>query len=271
MANADGYPDGMEATEAFAALLLRPPEAIPLDEVALLIAAHAYPDLDIPAELARLDRMAAHCPAPALDELVTYLFSDLGFVGNTRDYFDPRNSFLNEVLNRRTGIPISLAVLTMAIGDRIGLPVLGVRMPGHFLLRDRDDPNLFVDPFGGGALLDPSGCERAFRAVHGDDATFDVSFLEPVDVPAIVARMLANLRATFASRGNRASLAWVLRLRTLVPGTAPEDRAELASVLAADGQFVAASLEFEVLADQLGGALGAEYHRSAEQLRARLN
>jgi regulator of sirC expression with transglutaminase-like and TPR domain len=144
-------------------------------------------------------------------------------------------------------------------------------MPGHFLLRDRDDADLFIDPFARGALLDRAGCERAFRAVHGDDATFEDEFLEPVEAPAIVARMLANLRATFASRGNRDALAWVLRLRTLVPGTPLEERAELASVLAAGGQFVAASLEFDVLADQLGGALGAEYHRSAERLRARLN
>ncbi len=261
----------MDLTARFAALLARPPAEVPIDEAGLLIAAHAYPDLDVDAHLARFDGLAERCAAPTLDALTRYLFTDLGFAGNRHAYFDPRNSFLNDVLDRRTGIPISLAVLAMSVGRRLGVPLAGVGMPGHFLLRDRVDPEVFVDPFDGGRFLDRRGCERAFRAVHGDDAAFDPRFLDPVDAPSIVGRMLMNLRATYASRGDRNSLIWVMRLRTLVPGTSLEERAGLASMLSADGQFAAASRELEILADHLGGALGDEYRRSADRLRARLN
>jgi regulator of sirC expression with transglutaminase-like and TPR domain len=261
----------MDATQRFADLMAQPATTIPLDEVALLIAAHAEPGLDVHAQLARLDRLADQCFAPTLDALVTYLFIDLGFRGNTQDYWDPRNSFLNDVLDRRCGIPISLAVLAMSVGRRLGVPLSGVAMPGHFLLRDRVDPDLFVDPFAAGARLDRRGCEAAFRSVHGAEAIFRDEFLLPVDVPVIVARMLANLRIAFASQGDRSSLAWVLRLRTFVPGVPPEERAELATVLAANGHFGAAAGEFDRLADQLGGDLGVEYYRSAARLRARLN
>jgi regulator of sirC expression with transglutaminase-like and TPR domain len=261
----------MDVTARFAELLDRSPASVPLDEVALLIAAHAYPGLDVSLQMGRLDELADHVPEPTLDGLTTYLFTDLGFAGNTRDYYDPRNSYLNDVIERRQGIPITLAVVTMEVGRRIGVPFWGVGMPGHFLLRDKVDPDVFVDPFARGRRLDRGGCKAAFRAVHGADAAFDPRFLDPVDPQVIIGRMLANLRATFTARRDRRSLAWVLRLRTMVPGIPVEERAELATVLAARGQFAAAAGEFDVLAEQLGGELGAEYHRSAARLRARLN
>lgn len=207
-----------DPTARFAALLRRPEAEVPLDEVALTVAAHAYPDLDVDRELARLDELAESCYAPTLDALVRHLFVDLGFHGNEDDYYDPRNSFLNEVVDRRTGIPISLSVLTLEVGRRIGVPLAGVSMPGHFLLRDRVDPELFIDPFVRGAYLDRTACERAFRAVQGPGATFDDAFLEPVGAHTIVARMLANLRAVFTARHDREGLHWVLRLVELTPG-----------------------------------------------------
>jgi regulator of sirC expression with transglutaminase-like and TPR domain len=261
----------MDATARFEELICRPAALVPLDEAALLVAAHAYPGLDVPSHQHRLDELADRCPSSGLDALVAYLFVDLGFAGNTRDYYDPRNSYLNEVLDRRTGLPITLAILAMEVGRRLGVPLVGVSMPGHFLLRDRYDASVFVDPFGRGRLLDRAGCIAAFHNVHGDTATFDPSFLEPVDTHAIVGRLLANLRATFTARRDRRALAWALRLRTMVPGIPAEERAELATVLAARGQFAAAAGEFDLLAAQLGGELGDEYHRSAIRLRARLN
>jgi regulator of sirC expression with transglutaminase-like and TPR domain len=261
----------MQATERFAALVRQPAAQVPLDEASMLIAAHAYPELDVGAELARLDELADRCFAPTLDALVTHLFTDLGFVGNVRDYYDPRNSYLNDVIDRRIGIPISLAVLTIEVGRRLGVPLAGVGMPGHFLLRDKVDDEVFVDPFARGRLLDRAGCEEAFRTVHGPDADFDPEFLDPVDTHVILARMLANLRAVFARRGDKAAVAWTLRLRTSIPGTPLEDRAELANSLAARGDFVAAAQELDALAEQLGGDLGATYRSSAGRLRARLN
>jgi regulator of sirC expression with transglutaminase-like and TPR domain len=178
---------------------------------------------------------------------------------------------LNHVVARRVGIPISLSVLAIVVGRRLGVPLAGVGLPGHFLIRDRVDPEVFVDPFDHGAMLDRQGCVRAFRRVHGQDAAFDDSYLEPVGTNAIVARMLANLRAIFAATQDHASLLWVIRLRTALPGSGPEERGELAAALAATGAFGAAADELEQLARQVGGPRGAEYAGRATRMRARLN
>lgn len=261
----------MDPTERFAELLGSSGIPGALDELALLIAAHAYPGLDVAAELGRIDALASGCSAPSLDALVTHLFVDEGFTGNRRQYYDPRNSFLNDVLDRRTGIPITLAVLMVSVGRRLGVPLAGIGMPGHFLVRDQVDPDVFIDPFAFGAQLDRAGCIKAFRDVHGPDVAFDPAFLEPVSTAAIVGRMLANLRSVYLAVGRRADLVWVLRLRALVPGMPPEGRAELAALLAASGRFVEAAAEYDDLAAALGGDLGADYRGQAEQARARMN
>lgn len=261
----------MEVTERFAELVAAPGGDLPLDLAALLIAKHARPRLDVDAELSRLDELAASCPAPTLDSLVAHLFCDLGFAGNSVDYYDPDNSYLDQVVSRRLGIPITLSVLAIVIGRRLGVPLAGVGMPGHFLLRDKVDPALFVDPFVGGRLLDVEGCVDVFRSLHGPDAPFDERFLDPVDAQVIVARMLANLRSVFVSRGDRTSMLWVLRLRTLLPGATPEDRADFAGCLAATGRFGEAAQQYDDAALGLGGSLGEELSRNAARLRARLN
>jgi len=257
--------------DRFGELVTRREQEIPLDQAALLIASQARPSLDLAHELGRLDALAEGCFAPTLDALVAYLFGDLGFAGNRLDYYDARNSYLDQVVTRRVGIPISLGVLTMTVGRRLGVPLVGVGMPGHFLLRDQVDPEVFVDPFTGGRLLDRHGCERAFHAVHGQDAPFDEAFLSPVGPISILTRMLANLRNIFAARADRAGVVAVLELRNQLPGTSGEDRGELAAALAATGRFTEAARSYEQAGDQLGGSLGAEYRRNAERLRARLN
>lgn len=244
---------------------------VPLDEAALLIAAQARPTLDVSDEMRRLDEIADGCRAPTLDALVQHLFVDLGFRGNQDAYYDPRNSFLDEVVSRRTGIPISLSVLAMVVGRRLGVPLAGVGLPGHFLVRDKVDPEVFVDPFAGGAVLDRAGCERAFRRVQGDGAPFDPAYLEPVGTFTILARMLANLRAIYAARRDHHALVWVIRLRASLPDVAPEDRSELAAALAATGAFGAAADELDSIAGELGGSLGDAYADRAAAMRARLN
>lgn len=263
--------DPVDVSEQFRRLLDRPEDAVPLDEAALLIAAHAYPGLDVDRELGHLDELAAGCDTPTVEGLVRHLFVDLGFRGNRGNYYDPRNSFLNDVLRRRTGIPITLSVVTSAVGRRLGVPLVGVGMPGHFLLRDRLDPDRFVDPFAGGALLDRTGCEAAFRRVQGDGATFQTHFLDPVGSFTILARMLQNLRAVFSAMGDHRSIVWVLELRTAIPGLPMDERGELASALAATGEFRRAAAVFDELADGFGGELGDQYAASAARLRARLN
>jgi regulator of sirC expression with transglutaminase-like and TPR domain len=265
----------VDPSSRFRALLERPEAEIRLDEASLLVAAHAYPSLDLSHELSRLDELADTCYAPTLDALVRHLFVDLGFVGNDTDYYDPRNSYLNEVTARRTGIPITLSVLTIEVGRRIGVPLAGVSMPGHFLLRDRVDTEVFVDPFARGALIDRRAAERAFHAVHGDDAPFDSRHLEPVGAHAILARLLANLRGIFLARNDAESLLWVLSLRVDIPGVPRDERRELAGLLAGAGRFDEAASQYDTLADQLEvedrDDEADRCRRSARQLRARLN
>jgi regulator of sirC expression with transglutaminase-like and TPR domain len=260
----------MEATERFAALLGGPETEIDLDEAALLIAAHAHPGLDLDAQRARLDDLAATCPEATRDGLVRHLFVDLAFAGDRETYDDPDNSYLDRVLDRRLGIPITLSVLAIEVGRRLGVPLVGVGLPGHFIVRDALDEDAYLDPFHAGAALDRAGCEAVVERLHGGSLAFDPRFLDPVGPRAIVARMLANLKATFARRRDRASLLWVIRLRTLVPGVPPAERRELASVLAADGRFVEAAVELEDMAD-LDPSQRDALRAAARRLRARLN
>lgn len=257
----------MDPTAGFAELVQGPEAALALDRAALLIAAHAQPELDVDAEVSALDELAAGCPEPTFEGWRRYLFEDLGFTGNVERYYDPANSFLNVVRQRRTGLPIALSVLGMEVGRRIGVPIAGVGMPGHFLLRGSGG---WVDPFLGGRLLDRAGCEERFRAVNGDDTPFLAAYLEPTGPRAILARMLMNLRGIYASRGDIEALTWVYELRLAIPGTSQLERAELARVLGSTGQFVDAAESLEELAETLPEAADS-LRAEAQALRARLN
>ncbi|MGH8994024.1 MAG: SirB1 family protein [Acidimicrobiia bacterium] len=243
----------------FGALVARPEGEIPLDEAAVLIAAHGAPGLDVEEQLARLDRLAATCPAATLDGLCRHLFDDLGFTGNRDDYRDPRNSYLNEVLDRRTGIPISLSVVLLEVGRRLGVPLAGVGMPGHFLVRHLGEPAIFLDPFEGGARLAEADCETIFRALGGTGEWIP-AYLDPVGPRAILSRMLVNLQGIFMPRDLR-SASWVLRLRLLIPGLALRERVALARALGSLGEFTAAGAALE-------GAAAAAPAEEADRLRA---
>ncbi|MDQ3570156.1 MAG: transglutaminase-like domain-containing protein [Actinomycetota bacterium] len=260
-----------DPTARFAELITGDDTEIPLDEAALLIAAHAYPDLDVAAELARLDKIAEGCPPGQLDGLRHHLFEVLGFSGNTGHYDDPRNSFLNEVLQRRLGIPISLAVVTMEVGRRVGVPFEGIGMPGHFLVRHAMTPRVLVDPFAGGRILEDAECETLFRSVYGESAPFDPSMVVPVGKRAILARMLANLRHLYLARGDVWSTGWVLVLRTLIPASSAPEMADVAATEAALGRFEEAAAMLEDLADQLPEEPADRARAEAKLQRSRLN
>jgi regulator of sirC expression with transglutaminase-like and TPR domain len=261
----------VDITEEFSRLVARPEPEVRLDRVAMLIAAHGHPGLDVDHELERLDALAAACPEPSLDAVLGLLFGEVGLSGDHRDYYDPRNSYLDQVLSRRVGIPIALSVVTMEVARRRGVQLVGIGMPGHFLVRDGDDRDRFVDPYHGGAVLDRDACLALFHSAHGPGAVFRDSYLDPVGTLDITARMLANLRNVFVSRGDRRALTWVLRLRTALPGSPAEEQVDLAAALASVGRFGDAAAEYEQAAARLGGTLGQEYGRSATRLRARLN
>lgn len=240
---------GMDATGRFTELVGGPEDELALDEAALLIAAHAQPALDVTAELDALDELAAGIPEATLDGWRRHLFVDLGFSGDVKRYYDPANSFLNEVVRRRRGLPITLSVLGMEVGRRIGLRLEGVGMPGHFLLRH--GPDAFVDPFDSGRLLDRAGCVERFRATNGPQAPFQPAYLEPVGPRAILARMLNNLKSVYMARSDIGALSWVFDLRMALPGATPLEGREWALVLGATGRFVEAAVELEALAHLL--------------------
>ena len=188
-----------------------------LAEAALVIARIEYPRLDTRAYLARLDGMGdaarrhieRHTDEAGDSSILscikgfnTYLFDDQRFVGNRDRYEDPRNSCLNEVLDRRTGIPITLSVVYMEVGRRAGLHVDGVNFPGHFLVRFPEDSGrgrsrLIIDPFHGGALLSEHDCRRLLQKHVGPEVAFSKSLLAPATRPQIIVRMLLNLKRIY--------------------------------------------------------------------------
>ena len=261
----------VDVTERFRALVGGPEASLPLDEVALLIAAHAEPGLDVGAQLARIDDLAGGVANPTLDGLRRHLFGELGFRGADHDYDDPRNSYLHVVVERRVGIPITLSVLLMEVGRRIGVPLDGVSMPGHFLVRDKVDPEVFVDAFARGVELDRRGAQARFHAVHGGTASFDPDYLAPAGRRSIVVRMLTNLERLATTQGDREALRWILRLRTAMPGAGVPERRRLAALLATSGAVIEAAELLEEVATELSGDAAETATTTARRLRAKLN
>ncbi|HEV7886428.1 MAG TPA: transglutaminase-like domain-containing protein [Acidimicrobiales bacterium] len=257
-----------DATGRFLSLVQA--DDVPVDEGAMLIAAHAHPGLDVAGEVKRLDELAADCPHD-LDGLRSFLFGAGGFRGNDDAYGDPRNSYLNEVLDRRIGIPITLSVVAMEVGRRVGVPLVGIGLPGHFLVRHEAVPPLLLDPFNGGQSLSLEECHELVRRAYGESVPFQPSLLAPVDNRMILARMLNNLRSSFQASGDSAGSAWVLRLRAGIPGTLPRELGELATAQAALGRYEEAATTLERLADQLSGEEEGKARAHAQLLRSRLN
>lgn len=215
---------------AFQNIVSGPDGNINLAEAALLIAAPEYPGLDINACLQQLDDMATVCrgrlgpspgPARTLVTLGEYLFRDSGFHGDLKTFTDPRNSFLNEVLQRRCGIPITLSVLYMEVGRRLGLPVHGVSFPGHFLVKvDADGLERVIDPFSAGAVLDHGELERRLEHVATPKEKWNLEkLLTPASKRDIIARMLRNLKNIYV---NSEDFARALRIQDLLLEVQPD-------------------------------------------------
>ena len=210
-----------------------PDEDIDLGRAALLIAATEYPRLNLDRELFKLDgiaeggagRMDDDTPLYQLNTLSEYLFDELKFAGNHTNYHDPRNSFLNDVIERRLGIPITLSLLYLEVGKRLGVPLLGIGMPGHFIVRHRDEFDVFVDPFHGGILLSEDECAERLKQVTQGSLAWNPEFLEPVSSREFIARMLRNLKVVYLQRRNyERVLATIDRVIALQPEAAVEFR-----------------------------------------------
>jgi regulator of sirC expression with transglutaminase-like and TPR domain len=265
------YGPPVDATARFTELVQRPDDEIPLDEAALLIAAHARPGLDVAAHLARLDDIAADAPAgpePGVAaDLAHYLFVDLGFAGNREDYADPANSYLDRVLERRLGIPITLSVLMIEIGRRNSVALRPVGMPGHFLVGGL--PGEWFDPFNAGVRLDLAGCARRFAETQGR-ARLLPEHLEPTPHRRVVERMLGNLQQVFVPERSPDAV-WVTRLHLALPDLSPATRGQLAAVLGELGQFTEAAAQLDVVAGEVPGEGSRLATAAATRLRARAN
>ena len=197
----------------------RPDDRLDLLTGALLIARDAYPGLDFRMQSDKLDELAAPLRRRHIDELPAalqaraigdHLFIRNGFRGNTENYYDTRNSFLNDVIERKAGIPISLAVLFVEVARRAGVRAHGVGFPGHFLARvDDAEGGVIVDPFAGGATLTRRDLVELLKRVAGK-MKFQEAMLDATPVRHIVARMLMNLRGIYAAQGDYPRLLLVL-------------------------------------------------------------
>lgn len=231
------------STDRLQFLLMQPDEELNLAEAALWVAKDQYPELDVEAYLQRLDKMAADLrqrltPHADFEEKVValneFLFDDIGFSGNVDDYYDPRNSFLNEVLDRRLGIPISLSIIYMEIGSRVGLALEGVSFPGHFLVKSTTQAgDVVLDPFAGGApVAEEDLLQRlSIRFPEEQGRSMPLAqLLVAAPKKDILVRMLRNLKAIYLHREDWGkSLAMMNRILLITPNLPEEvrDRAEL--------------------------------------------
>jgi regulator of sirC expression with transglutaminase-like and TPR domain len=222
-------------------------ENLSLDQALACVAGIGRPAVDITNIVDQLDRLADDTTSDrCTTSMVAHVFERHGFSGDRRDYYNPANSRLDEVLSRRTGIPITLAVIVMEVGRRNDVPIEGVGFPGHFLLRDGSDVDTFFDPFDPGTAMDRQGCESLFERLHGHEAAFDPTYLDAIDSAAIVTRVLNNLRYSHRRGGDVASELDVLAVLSGAPTAGASDAYDYACALADRGRF---SQAIEAVAD----------------------
>jgi regulator of sirC expression with transglutaminase-like and TPR domain len=207
------------ARQLFAEEVRRPDPEIDLARAALLVAKEEYPQISIEQYLARLDQMAEEVrgrlgeePAElvALQELLGVMYERHGFRGNGDAYYDPRNSFLNDVLDRRLGIPLTLGIVLLEVGWRLGLPLEGLNFPHHFLVRFHGEAlDLLIDPFEGGRIRFQDQAQEFLDRVYGGRVRVQDAFLKEASRRDILARMLVNLRSIYVNAGDVARTRWI--------------------------------------------------------------
>jgi regulator of sirC expression with transglutaminase-like and TPR domain len=219
----------------FEQLAALPEERIDVVMGAALIARDAYAGLDLERLDARFDELAAplvargaasSSPAEQVQMVSSYLYEELGFRGNEQDYYDPKNSLLPDVLDRRLGIPITLALVYCEVARRAGIRARGVSFPGHFLVRvdsaGREDTPLAVDPFFGGRVLDEVGLQKLLERSSPAQKLALEEHLAPASPKTMLVRMLINLKWIYATRGDFARALLALdRIICLTPDSVP--------------------------------------------------
>ncbi len=233
----------------------RPEDSIDLGRAALAIARSEYPYLDIAVYIARMDEFAVEVASHlggdesglhrSIAALNYVLFQKHGYRGNRDDYFDAKNSFINEVIERRRGIPISLSVLYMEVARRIGLPLLGVGFPGHFLVKYLDDrQEIIIDPFNGGDVKTTDRLQQLLVRLYGKAVAFTPELLEPVTKKQIVRRMLNNLKFIYLRHRDFVKALTALDRMMIADPNLPEDLRERGYVYLALEYFPQAAADF---------------------------
>jgi regulator of sirC expression with transglutaminase-like and TPR domain len=209
------------------------PTAINLAETALYIAQEEYPQLEVASYLRMLDQMAEQVQLPSdryplklIQAINRLLYGELGFSGNSQDYYDPRNSFLNDVLDRRTGIPITLSLVYLEIAQRLNFPMIGVGFPGHFLIRpDLEEIGIYVDCFERGEILFEQDCQERLQRLYGAEVKLEPRFFSPINSRQFLVRMLTNLKQIYLNQGEIAKcLTVVERILLVTPDALTELR-----------------------------------------------
>ena len=245
-------------------------ENVPLAEAALNMSGHCQQaNLSVGIGLERLDSLSREVPEASLDGVVQFLFGELGFAGDDDNYFDSQNSYLDRVLERRLGIPISLAVLTIEIASRCDVLAHGVGMPGHFLILEAERPNRLIDPFRG-EFISREEAERLFSYLN-PTAEFLPDYLSPVDDVAILNRMLNNLRSIHSDGKSVSNLIPVLELLMCFDQPRLDEVRQLAALLDAQGKPDIAARQLEEVADRNKGEYAQQLHQLVTQLWRRLN
>ena len=227
-------------------------EAIDLAGAALAVARIEYPELDVAHYLHRIDDLARQArshlrsnptPRETIAVLNRTLFDREGLRGNRDDFYDARNSFLNDVLDRKLGIPITLSVIYMEVARRVGFPVAGTGMPGHFLLKHYDvmSGEIIIDAFNRGCLLTAEDCENRMNEIYRGQLEFQPQFLQPVTRREILTRVLNNLRQIYFTQRNFRKAVAVLDLLLAIPPRSPEMLRERALVRLNLDQYVGAA------------------------------
>ncbi len=199
--------------EKFALEINQPDRDISLPKAALYIAQIEYPELDIDKYLNILETIAkaieiklpkTRYPLRVIQTINEHLYEHLHFYGNEENYYDPRNSFLNEVIDRRTGIPIAISLIYLEIARQLNFPMVGIGMPGHFLIRpDIEDGEIFVDPFNKGEILFAEDCRQKLSQIYQQDfPILPPEILQPVTNHQFLRRMLNNLQMIYLNRGD---------------------------------------------------------------------
>jgi regulator of sirC expression with transglutaminase-like and TPR domain len=254
----------------FTRLVARPEEDLDLGLAALLIAGEEYPDLDVREHLDRLESFAAtvneRAPETLSSEqrasgLASYLFGDLGFRGNSSDYYSPDNSYFNRVLETRTGIPITLSLLFIEVGRRMGMRAYGVGMPGHFLV-GLEGAGVYFDPFNGGGPLSAEDCRGLASNLFGPRMTWDDRYLDPCTKYEFLFRILNNLKVVYERTDAPEKALGVVQRMLMVRPDATALYQDLASLQQHLHQYRAAISSLESYLKERGDATDAPQVKS---------